>query len=65
MYGVNAELFDTADEMPGAEGLGMVSVVLRYMNTEEFPPRELTEYFKTPDVKKTLRPGGWGLCCVG
>lgn len=41
MYGVNAELFDTADEM--------------YMNTEEFPPRELMEYFKTPDVKKTLR----------
>jgi len=41
MYGVNAELFDTADEM--------------YMNTEEFPPRELMEYFKTADVKKTLR----------
>lgn len=25
------------------------------MNTEEFPPRELMEYFKTADVKKTLR----------
>ncbi|CAJ1429770.1 unnamed protein product [Effrenium voratum] len=41
MYGVNAELFDTADEL--------------YMVSEEFPPRELMEYFKTPDVKKTLR----------
>lgn len=35
--------------------------LLRYMNTEEFPPRELMEYFKTPDVKKTLRTVRWGL----
>ncbi|CAE7558503.1 PDE9A [Symbiodinium natans] len=41
MYGVNAELFDTADEM--------------YMSMDEFPPNELLEYFKTPDVKKSLR----------
>lgn len=41
MYGVNAELFDMADEM--------------YMTMDEFPPNELLEYFKTPDVKKSLR----------
>ncbi|CAE7769736.1 Pde9a, partial [Symbiodinium necroappetens] len=40
MYGVNAELFDMADE---------------YMTMDEFPPNELLEYFKTADVKKSLR----------
>ncbi|CAE7220344.1 PDE9A, partial [Symbiodinium microadriaticum] len=41
MYGVNSELFDMADEM--------------YMTMDEFPPNELLEYFKTHDVKKSLR----------
>ncbi|CAJ1380886.1 unnamed protein product [Effrenium voratum] len=51
MYGVNAELFDTADELQ----LAQLELVGLYMVSEEFPPRELMEYFKTPDVKKTLR----------
>ena len=43
---------------PFVDELGPVFWQLRYMNTEEFPPRELMEYFKPPDVKKTLRTLG-------